>query len=267
VRVEPVVRARSVHPAISGQAPWQSAAREYIEQVHQHYGDRLSAVVLFGSRARGDDDEGSDVDLLVVLSGTCDQDVEQRVASELARRLEEKYDYPLLGSIVATDDDYRRRMLPLFMNIRHEGIVIWPAEQKTVRDEHVPYDERAERDVELVLELMREALADAQSGLEQDRSRWAANRAYFAMFHAATALLLKDGLSFSRHRGVISAFNQRLVKNRRFPRELGSQLSVAFEARNAADYGYREQISLDVVADLVRGAERFVAETERILGS
>jgi len=43
------------------------------------YGDRLEQLVLFGSRARGDADVASDMDLLVVLKG------DMRAADEVAR--------------------------------------------------------------------------------------------------------------------------------------------------------------------------------------
>jgi uncharacterized protein (UPF0332 family) len=41
---------------------------------------------------------------------------------------------------------------------------------------------------------------------------FAASRAYYAAFYAATALLLRDGLEFSKHGGVIAAIHQRFVK-------------------------------------------------------
>jgi len=39
------------------------------------------------------------------------------------------------------------------------------------------------------------------------------SRAYYAMFYSAEAVLLTKDLSFSSHRGVISAFGEYFVKN------------------------------------------------------
>ena len=39
----------------------------FVERLRQHYGDDLQRVVLFGSKARGDFDDESDLDLLVVV--------------------------------------------------------------------------------------------------------------------------------------------------------------------------------------------------------
>ena len=40
----------------------------------------------------------------------------------------------------------------------------------------------------------------------------AVSRAYYAMFYAAEAALLKKGMTFSSHKAVISAFGQHFVK-------------------------------------------------------
>lgn len=47
----------------------RQALREAKERLQATYGDRLRRVVLYGSQARGDATEESDVDLLVVLQG------------------------------------------------------------------------------------------------------------------------------------------------------------------------------------------------------
>lgn len=259
--------APTVHPAIAGGAPWQRAVCEYIDLLRARYGDRLSAVVLYGSRARGDaDEEGSDVDLLVVLHGQFDDHEEQRIVWDLKGDLEDKYDYPLLCALVATEHDYRQRMLPLYMNIRREGIELWPYRPQRVREERAEYGRTPTDDLRAVLKLASEALGDAHAGLKRRSYRWAANRAYYAMFHAATALLLSEGLAFSRHRGVIGAFTERYVKTGRFPTELGKALDKAFNARNRADYSYREGVSKGEAEQLVGLADQFVAEAERQLG-
>ncbi|MEX1253022.1 MAG: nucleotidyltransferase domain-containing protein [Dehalococcoidia bacterium] len=184
--------AATVNPAIGGDAPWQRAVCAFVEKVLAHYGDRLAAVVLYGSRARGDaDEEGSDVDLLVVLRDDFDVGTEHEVPVSLAYDLEEHFEYPLLAPLVATETDYRTRMLPLFMNIRREGVELWSAGRPTrVREERPRYEDTQKDDLELVLRRAHEALEGARIGLNEKLSGWAANRAYYAMFHAATALLL-----------------------------------------------------------------------------
>lgn len=47
----------------------REALREVKERLRETYGDRLRRAILYGSQARGDADEESDVDVLVVLDG------------------------------------------------------------------------------------------------------------------------------------------------------------------------------------------------------
>jgi uncharacterized protein (UPF0332 family) len=129
------------------------------------------------------------------------------------------------------------------MNVRREGIELWPrGGSKRVAEEKGEYQGEGNDDLQLVLLRAHEALDDSQLGLGESRHGWAANRAYYAMFHAATALLLSEGLAFSRHRGVIGAFHERYIKTGKLPRALGTHLDDAFVARNKADYAYREEV-------------------------
>jgi uncharacterized protein (UPF0332 family)/predicted nucleotidyltransferase len=260
--------AATVHPAIAGDAPWQRAVCAFIEKVRAHYGDRLAAVVLYGSRARGDaDEEGSDVDLLVVLRDDFDSHSEREALVALAYGLEESFDYPLLSPLVATEADYRETMLPLFMNIRREGIELWSSRRpKRVREQPEKYGEHPDERVRTILAKSRRALDGAVKQLELDLPDIAVNRAYYAMFHAVTALLLSEGLAFSRHRGVISAFNERYVKTKRLPAALGQALNGAFAARNTADYSYREEIGVEEARRLVQQATDFLVAIEQLLG-
>ncbi len=54
----------------------------------------------------------------------------------------------------------------------------------------------------------REALGHAQFNLDGGIHGVAVNRAYYAFFYAATALLLTIDLTRSRHSGVMSAFRE-----------------------------------------------------------
>ena len=64
-----------------------------------------------------------------------------------------------------------------------------------------------------------EALEDAR--ILADAGRWntSVNRLYYACFYAVSALLIKDGLSSSKHSGVRSLFNRHYVKDDRVSSE------------------------------------------------
>lgn len=64
----------------------------------------------------------------------------------------------------------------------------------------------------------------------------AVNRAYYAMFYAANALLSTTGLERSKHSGVIAAFRERFVKPGIIEVELSRYFGEALDERHNADY-------------------------------
>jgi predicted nucleotidyltransferase len=46
----------------------QVAVKTFVQDIRKQYSDQILAVALFGSKARGDDDPESDIDLLVITN-------------------------------------------------------------------------------------------------------------------------------------------------------------------------------------------------------
>lgn len=104
-----------------------------------------------------------------------------------------------------------------------------------------------------------QALASAKLLLESGDADGASNRAYYAMFDAARAALLTLGLDVGKtHKGVLSAFSDRLVKNGPIPKEVGRLLKHAETFRYVADYE-GDPVELGDARQLVQQAETFVA--------
>ena len=95
-------------------------ARRRFEKV---YGDRLVQLVLFGSQARGDAADGSDIDLLVVLKGPVDRAKEIERNSELRSRLCLEHDV-FVSCLYMDEDRFREGKGPLLLNIEHDGIAV-----------------------------------------------------------------------------------------------------------------------------------------------
>ncbi len=81
-----------------------------------------------------------------------------------------------------------------------------------------------------------ESLEDAR--ILAGRQRWNAcvNRLYYACFYAVSALLVRDGMSSSKHAGVRSLFNRQFVKTGTVPKELARIYNDLFERRQEGDY-------------------------------
>ena len=58
----------------------------------------------------------------------------------------------------------------------------------------------------------KECLRDAKLLLAGESYRSAANRAYYAIFHAMRAVLALDGVDMKHHSGIISKFRKRYIK-------------------------------------------------------
>ena len=86
------------------------------------------------------------------------------------------------------------------------------------------------------LETAKENLEIAKSLLSDDKLKFAMNRSYYSIFHALRAVNALDGFDSSKHKGVISHFNQEYIKTERFPRELSKMIMNAMEIRQKSDY-------------------------------
>ena len=62
------------------------------------------------------------------------------------------------------------------------------------------------------LERALEDLATAEDNLSNGRFRASVNRSYYAIFHAARAVLALDGLDFKKHAGVVGTFSKEKLK-------------------------------------------------------
>jgi len=96
--------------------------KELLKVVHK---DNLKAVILYGSMARGDFDDESDIDVLVVLNDISDYVEELDKTFQIQYELEMKYDCDfIISCVIATSKDYETKIEPLFLIIHHEGISI-----------------------------------------------------------------------------------------------------------------------------------------------
>jgi uncharacterized protein (UPF0332 family) len=91
----------------------------------------------------------------------------------------------------------------------------------------------------------------------------AANRVYYAIFHAAKALLHKKGSNPKTHEGTASELGK-LYRD-----ELGKDMtrffSQAQSKREAADYGETSKISGEEIRKDINQAENFISKARKVL--
>jgi uncharacterized protein (UPF0332 family) len=104
----------------------------------------------------------------------------------------------------------------------------------------------------------RRSLRAAQRNFQEGDYDFSASRAYYAMFYMAEGVLLAQGLSYSKHSGVISGFWEHFVKTGIFPQELHRLLHAGFTNRNIGDYDYRVDFPRDEAERMLTDANRFL---------
>ena len=85
------------------------------------YGDKLRRLILYGSYARGDFVEGSDVDIIIVLENAKDPSKERKKYFDEVYNLDLKYDV-LLSIIPFSEKEYKTLKTPLILNAKKEGL-------------------------------------------------------------------------------------------------------------------------------------------------
>jgi uncharacterized protein (UPF0332 family) len=86
------------------------------------------------------------------------------------------------------------------------------------------------------IETAKSDLTAAQILLDAKEYRGANNRAYYAIYHAITAVHALNGRSYKRHKDALANFNKDYIRTEIFPRTIGRKIVDAEEIRHASDY-------------------------------
>jgi len=113
-------------------------------------------------------------------------------------------------------------------------------------------------EVRLHLERADDCMKDAELLLSAGRYSAAVGRGYYAMFHAATAVLLKRDMRRHSHQGLISAFGQFIVKTGQVDPRFHRYISEAFDLRQESDYQPLAEITEQQVNKVLDRAKEFV---------
>lgn len=126
-------------------------------------------------------------------------------------------------------------------------------------------EQGSEYEVKLYIEHAREMLEVAARNLADGFYGSAVNRAYYAIFYAANALLRTRGIFRSKHSGVIAAFRQYFVKPGLIEVEYSDIYGRVMENRHVSDYDVEVPTDPQVAADDLHDARCFVNRIEKHL--
>ena len=101
----------------------QGILEECVQRLEDHYGDDLAGVVLYGSVARGEEEEESDIDLLVLLTSDFDRWQEIQAIGDVLFPVQMKCDRYISAKPFA-EADFREGRLAFLRRAKTEGVTL-----------------------------------------------------------------------------------------------------------------------------------------------
>lgn len=220
--------------------------------VSKRFGESIKKFTLFGSRARGEGDEFSDLDVAVLV------DVEERL---------------VMGEIIDIATDLWLQsdisISPLVINTEHfkqlkkmkRGIAL---AIERGRDNHM--NKRDKRlNIELELEAGDKALKEAKALLEKGLYEGSISRLYYSLFHHVKALLYLEGLEPKTHEGLERLFGLHYIKTSKIDPKYARLLGHLQKYREQADYGLTITFSKKDVEEAIKGVEEFIQQVKKLI--
>lgn len=252
----------------------------FIARLEAECGDEVRRVILFGSKTRGDFDFESDIDVLIVA----------KIGAERVKRVVDEFDAELNVSflpIIFSEEKYRyfqRLKLPLYVNLRRDGIELWDPLAWETEEREMPLD-FVEGEFRKMDKDTREAIRDYLTITEhfwirtmREKSagdlEGAVSRAFYAAFHAASAALFAVNVVRGKHSGVEAAISEFLVKPKLVEAEYKDIYTRLMDGRIVTDYGGErdergvpafEKLSENEMEQMLADAERFIARMKQFL--
>ncbi len=218
---------------------------EFRAGLREAFASDFRGLVLYGSYARGEETEGSDIDLIVLFKDAETAAASGSKVSGLAHRILVESD-ALVSPMPMSERNYQMGRSPFFLNVKREGIFVLSEEAAELSTE-----------IDRLMNAAEDSITGANVLYQEGLFGFSASRAYYAMFYAASAALLTKGLTFSRHSGVVSAFGHHFARAGILPQELHTTFREALTLRHLGDYSM-EPFAESTAAGQLENARRFV---------
>ncbi len=109
------------------------------------------------------------------------------------------------------------------------------------------------------------ALQSAEYLIERKDYDGAANRIYYAVFHALRSILALDQIDFKKHSAVIAYFRKAYIKTNVFPLQISKTIGKAFDLRAEGDYDDYYEVSEEEVVSLAKETQFLLNQIQQYL--
>lgn len=115
------------------------------------------------------------------------------------------------------------------------------------------------------LERAHETFEEIEIMRQAGKWNGAANRIYYSVFHAVSALFINDGLQSKRHKGSHAMFSQHYVKTGKLPMEYGRFYNNLQTLREKSDYNCFFEVEEQDVNEGMEKAQEFIKAIEDLI--
>ena len=126
-------------------------------------------------------------------------------------------------------------------------------------------DEERKTMVGLELEKANRFLKQASMMCEIEQWDIAANRYYYACFHAVQALFIYNGLASRRHSGMLTQFGLHFIKTGVIEDRLGAFLTRMEQLREKGDYNCLFDVTKEELLTFVEPAHELVEKISQLI--
>lgn len=99
---------------------------KFAQQIRGIYGDSLKKIVVYGSYARGDYQENSDIDIMILVDAS-DAEIKKRFNLVCDLAFDYEMDYGVVISPLVKNEEHFIKWsetLPFYRNVKQEGVIV-----------------------------------------------------------------------------------------------------------------------------------------------